>query len=376
MQPILALIRKQFLEIMGSTQLRSLTLIAPLMQLVLFGFAASLDVKNITMAVLDYDHTVESRRLVQSFTNSEYFTIVRNLDRYTSADTVLQDGEAKMVLVIPPNFGAKIVAHESAPLQALFDGSDGNSARIASGYAGAVVASYSQQALLDVQTRLAASGLRVPGVVTQTRVWYNPDLASRRFFIPGILGLLILITTVIASSTAIVKEREVGTLEQLVVSPIRPYQIIIGKLAPFAITATITTMNLLILASLVFGISMRGNILLFFAMTFCFLVTILGLGLFISTISKTQQQASFTTSFFVLPPFLFLSGYSFPIENMPSWIQPLTYAIPLRYYLIIMRGIFLQGVGLNELWPQLLGMLAIGIAIFGASFLRFRKNLE
>lgn len=375
MQAILALIRKQFIEIRTSAQLRGLTLIAPLMQLVLFGFAANLDVKNINLAVIDYDHTTQSRAIVRSFTNSEYFTLTRYLERYDQADSVLQDGEDKIVMVIPPNFGAKILAHKTVPLQTLIDGADGNTANIASAYAAAIVAAYSQKILLEVQ-RSTPHLPKVAQVTAQTRVWYNPDLKSKRFFIPGILGLLMMITTVIASSTSIVKEREVGTLEQLVVSPIKPYQLIIGKLAPFVVTASITLMNLLILSALVFGVTMRGNILLFFALTITFLITVLGLGLFISTISKTQQQATFTTSFFVLPPFLFLSGYSFPIENMPGWLQNLTYAVPLRYYLVIIRGIFLKGVGMEVLWPQFVALLGIGVLIFGVSFLRFRKNLE
>ena len=375
MQAILALIKKQFIEIFSSAQLRAITLVAPLMQILLFGYAASLDVKNIRLAVLDYDRSAQSRELVRSFTNSEYFSLVRYLDRYDDADHVLEDGEARAVVVIPPSFGDDILARKSAPLQALFDGSDANTANVASAYAGAIVASYSADILLEMQQRTAL-GAHVPQVTAQTRVWYNPDLQSRRFFIPGVIGLLLLMTTVIASSTSIVKEREMGTLEQLVVSPIKPYQIIIGKLAPFTITASVTMVNLLVLSWLVFGISMRGNFILFFLMTLTFLITILGLGLFISTISKTQQQASFTTSFFVLPPFLFLSGYAFPIENMPAWIKPITYAGPLRYYLVIMRGIFLKGVGLEELWPQLLAMLGLGVVIFTASFLRFRKNLE
>lgn len=376
MQAILALIRKQFLEIRSSPQLRGITLLAPLVQFVMFGFAASLEVNNISLAVLDRDHSAASRDLVRSFTNAGYFTYVKTLENYAEADHVLADGEAKMVLVIPPDFGNDILAHRPASLQALIDGADATSARVASGYAAAIIAAQSREILMSVQERLPGGVRAMPGVASQTRVWYNPDLSSRRFFVPAIISLLILITTVIASSTSIVKEREVGTLEQLVVSPIKPYQIIIGKLAPFVVTATITTANLLVLASLVFGVSMRGNLLLFFLLTLTFVITVLGLGLFISTISKTQQQASFTTAFFVMPPFLFLSGYAFPIENMPAWIQPLTYAVPLRYFIIIIRGIFLKGVGLEVLWPQLVGMLVLGILIFAASFMRFRKNLE
>lgn len=376
MQAIAALIRKQFLEIRSSAQLRGLTLFAPLLQLILFGFAANLDVNSVDMAVLDFDRSAHSRELVSSFTNSGHFRVVRYLERYNQADEVLLDGDAKLVLVIPPKFGDDIPAHRTALLQALIDGADGTTASIASGYAATIVAAYAGDILLDVQGRLPQRAGAIGSLDVRTRVWFNPDLKSLRFFIPGIVGLLLMMTTVIASATSIVKEREMGTLEQLVVSPIKPYQIIIGKLAPFTLTAAITTMNLLILAALVFGVTMRGNILLFLLLTLVFLVTVLGLGLFISTISRTQQQASFTTAFFVLPPFLFLSGFSFPIESMPAWIQPLTYVVPLRYYLVIVRGIFLKGVGLEELWPSLLALLACGVVIFAASFLRFRKNLE
>ncbi len=326
-------------------------------------------------SLLDFDRSAESRALVRSFTNSEYFTVVRYLDRYNQADSVLQNGDAKIVIVLPPEFGARILERRTVPVQGLVDGSDGNTASIASGYAGGIMAAYSQNILMTVGEGRGA----VPAAARidlQTRVWYNPDLKSSRFFIPGMFGLLLLITTVIASSTSIVKEREVGTLEKLVVSPIKPYQLIIGKLAPFVATASITLVNLLIVSALVFGITVRGNLLLFFLLTLVFLLTVLGLGLFISTISRTQQQASFTTTFFVLPPFLFLSGFSFPIENMPAWIQPITYLVPLRYYLVIVRGIFLKGIGLEDLWPQLLALFAFGVVIFAASFLRFRKNLE
>lgn len=375
-QAIRALIRKQIIEIKSSTQLRALTLIAPLLQMTLFGFAANLDVATVSTAIVDMDRSARSRELVARFESTGMFDVRQWLDRYEDADRVLLDGSSRLVIVIPPGFSRRIAARQPAPLQALIDGSDGYVAGIAGAYAGAVVADYSRDVLLETQRVTPAGRVPAPQVEPRTRVWYNPDLKTRRFFIPGIFGLLLMITTVIASSTSIVKERENGTLEQLVVSPVRPYQIIIGKLAPFAVTATVTMLNLLLLAWLVFGISMRGNFLLFLLLTIVFEIVILGLGLFISTISRTQQQASFTTTFFVLPPFLFLSGFSFPIENMPGWIQMLTYAIPLRYYLDVIRGIFMTGAGLAELWPSLVAMLAIGAVIFGASILRFRKSLE
>lgn len=376
MQAIRALIRKQFLEIRSSTQLRVLTLVAPILQMVLFGFAANLDVATVPMAVADFDRTAQSRELIARFTSTGVFEVRQSLEHYDDADRVLLNGDAKFVLVIPRGFARDLLAHESAHVQGLVDGSDGAAAGIATAFAGGVIAAYSRDALFDIARARGPALIAVPSVEVRTRVWYNPDLKTRRFFIPGIFGLLLLITTVIASSTSIVKEREDGTLEQLIVSPVKPYQIIIGKLFPFAVTATITMFNLLLVAWLVFGISMRGNFILFVVLTVLFEIVILGLGLFISTISRTQQQASFTTTFFVLPPFLFLSGFTFPIENMPAWIQPFTYLIPLRHYLDVIRGIFLTGVGIEELWTSLAAMLAIGVVIFGASFMRFRKSLE
>ncbi len=374
MQEIRALIRKQFLEIRATPQLRALTLIVPLLQLVLFGFAASLDVREVKIAIADFDHSEASRSLVQSFTSSGYFTVVRWLDRYDLVDSVLLDGEAKMALIIPPTFGDKLLTGRPAPLQGVIDGSDGYTANIAQGYAGAIVAAYSQKAVINLRARTGAPLPTVGAVDAETRVWYNPELKSRRFFIPSIIGMMLMFTTVIASSTSIVREREDGTLDQLVVAPIQPWQIVIGKLAPFAITSTITTVNLLVLAWLVFDITVRGSIALFLFFTVTFNITTLGLGLFVSTVSRTQQQASFTTTFFILPPFLFLSGFAFPIENMPTWIQPLTYLVPLRYYLVVLRGVFLKGVGLAELWPNYLAIVAFGILILAASFWRFRSR--
>jgi len=375
MQAVAALVRKQLLEIASSFQLRALTLVAPLFQFILFGFAFNFDVEKVKLAVLDFDRTATSQDFTQNFTRSKYFVIAAHLNAYAEADDVLLNGKARLVLVIPPNFGNSILAGKQVQVQTLIDGADGNTANIASGYASGVVSSYSQRILMDVQSRLPEPP-KLPTVSTETRIWYNPDLKSRNFFVPSIIALMIMVGTVIASSTSIVKERELGTLEQLIVSPVKPYQIVIGKLAPFLATAAITTLNLLVLSALIFGVTMRGNLLLFFLLTLGFVVTLLGLGLFVSTISKTQQQASFTTAFFILPPFLFLSGYAFPIEAMPEWIQPVTYIIPLRYFIVIVRGIFLKGNGLAELWDESLLLLLCGAVIFTASFLRFKKNLE
>lgn len=377
MKAIRALIIKQFLEIKSSVQLRALTLFAPLVQFVVFGFAFNFDVENITMSVLDYDRSEESRTLVSKFTASGYFQLVSQLESDRETESVLLTGKASVVLVIPNGFASDISRRESPTVQCLFDASSGNTAQIASSYVAAILGSYGQSILFRSESIRPNSGLyQAGGVVLEPRVWYNPDLKSRNFFVPSILALILLLTTVIAASSSIVKERETGTLEGLIVSPISPLQIIIGKLAPFMVTAMLTMLNLLILSALIFDVRMRGNELLFAVLSLVFIAMILGIGLFVSTISRTQQQAAFTTAFFILPPMLFLSGYAFPISSMPEWVQPITYFIPLRYFIVIVRGIFLKGNGLVELWDSILAMLICTVMIFAASFMRFRKSLE
>jgi ABC-2 type transport system permease protein len=213
-------------------------------------------------------------------------------------------------------------------------------------------------------------------VVPQIRVWYNPDLKSRNFMVPGVLGLLLMVMTMILTSLAIVKEKELGTLEQLIVTPIRPYQLIIGKLAPFFVIGVIDVVLVILVALLVFALPVKGGILLLIALSIVFLMTTLGLGLFISTISRTQQQAMMTAIFFFMLPMIFFSGFVFPIENMPPVIQGVSYLIPLRYYFVIVRGLFLKGVGLDVLWTQAAALLALGTAILSMSVLRFQKRIS
>ncbi|MDX2130037.1 MAG: ABC transporter permease [Chloroherpetonaceae bacterium] len=377
MKAIRALMLKQFLEIKSSFQLRALTLIAPLTQFIVFGFAFNFDVENITLSVLDFDQSTESRALISRFNASGYFKLVSFLTKDNEVEKVLLDGTASVVIIIPPDFAKRLTQNNAPTLQCAFDASSGNTAQIASNYVSAIIGAYGQSIQVSMQERSGAVGVPTAGNATlEPRVWYNPDLKSRNFFVPSILALILLLTTVIAASSSIVKERETGTLEGLIVSPITPLQLIIGKLAPFMVTASITMINLLILSAVVFEVKMRGNELLFAVLSLVFISMILGIGLFVSTISRTQQQAAFTTAFFILPPMLFLSGYAFPISSMPEWVQPITYFIPLRYFIVIVRGIFLKGNGLVELWDSILAMLICTVVIFAASFMRFRKSLE
>ena len=352
---------------------------APLVQLMLLGYAATTDIKSIPMIVNDQDKSSISREFVRQFTNSGYFVVERDVDSPKDIDHFVENGKAWIALVIPPKFGNTILAGRTAAVQMIADGSDANSANICLGYATQIVATYSRNILAEtIQQRPPgenAAIVRPARVNQEVRVWYNPDLKSANFMVPGVVALVLMIVTMTLTSLGLVKEKELGTLEQLMVTPIQPYQLIIGKLLPFVIIGAIDVTLVLTVARFWFGVPMRGHVLTLYGLSGLFILTTLGLGLFVSTISRTQQQAMMTAQFFIFMPFTFLSGFTFPIENMPSWVQALTYIIPLRYFIVIIRGIFLKGVGIAELWPQALALLVFGVSILTFSVLRFRKRL-
>jgi ABC-2 type transport system permease protein len=322
------------------------------------------------MVVVDEDRTADSRDLISRFEASDNFVVVDSLTSIRHVDTYLDTGRAWMALAIPADYSRRIRAGQPAVVQVVADGTDANSTNVALGYAGRLVSAYARE--------LSAAGAAAPApplIGAEVRVWFNPELESRFFMIPGILALLLLVITTNLSSMAIVREREVGTLEQLNVTPIARWELITGKLLPYGLIGVIDVLLVVAVAVAWFEVPLRGSFLLLLAMCLVYLLTTLGLGLFVSTISSTQQQAMMTSSFFFLIPMVFLSGFVFPIENMPGWIQPVTYLIPLRYFLVIMRGIFLKGVGLETLWPQAAALLAWGIAILTLAILRSSKRL-
>jgi ABC-2 type transport system permease protein len=279
-------------------------------------------------------------------------------------------------LVIPKDFEKKLRRSEQVKIQALFDGSDGNKASIAFGYVTGVVSSYSQNILVEAKNRSGMQSSTGVNINPELRVWYNPELKTRVFMLPGIMGLLLTIITTSLMAMAIVKEREIGTLEQIIVTPIKPAQLIIGKTIPFIAFGFIDVLIVTVVMVYWFGIAIRGDFFFLMLASFIYVLSSLGLGLFISTVSKTQQQAMMVAMFGVLLPMNFLSGFAFPIENMPGWIQPITYLIPLRYYITILRGVILKGDGFFQLIPETAALLGIGIFILAASSLRFRKRLE
>lgn len=366
---ILHLMRKEVLELKQDPRLFSVVIIAPILQLTVLGYAATTDVKDVPIAIVDADRSTASRELVHRFEASANFKIVGTPGSTSDIDRYLDHGEAWMALSIPANFGAAVAAGRGATLQIAADGTDSNSTTVALGYAQTLVAGYAQDL---AATASASAG---PLVMPEIRVWFNPRLESRDFMIPGIIALLLLVVTTNLSAMAIVREKEVGTLEQLSVTPLARWELITGKLLPYAVIGIIDVVLVLVVAITWFEVPMRGSIGLLFAMCLIYLMSTLGLGLLVSTISRTQQQAMMTSIFFFLMPMIYLSGFVFPIENMPVWIQPFTYLIPLRYFLVIVRGIFLKGIGLEVLWPQALALFAWGAIVLALATLRSSKRL-
>jgi ABC-2 type transport system permease protein len=363
------IIRKELLELRRDPRLFGLVIMAPIIQLTMLGYAATTDVRNVPMVVVDEDRSSESRALISRFHASDNFVVIDTLPSVRDIDAYLDGGRAWMALTIPADYSHRLRTGEGAVVQVVADGTDANSTNVALGYAGRLVSAYARELLAA-----SGHGPAMPVVAAEIRVWFNPELESRYFMIPGILALLLLVITTNLSSMAIVREREVGTLEQLNVTPIRRWQLITGKLLPYAAIGMIDVLLVIAVALLWFEVPLRGSFALLMLMCLVYLLTTLGLGLFVSTISSTQQQAMMTASFFFLIPMIFLSGFVFPIENMPEWIQPVTLLIPLRYFLVILRGIFLKGVGLETLWPQALALLAWGLGMLTLAVLRSSKR--
>ena len=374
MRRILYVMWKEVIELRQDPRIFGIIFIAPVVQLGILGYAATTDVRNVPLVIVDADRSSASSDLISRFIGSRFFEIVDVVSSVDHIDEYLERGDAWMALAIPARYGESVAAGRPATIQVVADGSDANSTNIALGYASNLVTGYTQE-LVEQRARGRMPAVSTGGLEPRVRVWFNPTLESRYFMLPGIFALLLLVVTSNLSSMAIVREREVGTLEQLNVTPLGRLELILGKLLPYGVIGLIDVVIVLLVILFWFEVPMRGSLLLLFAMSIIYLFTALGLGLFVSTISNTQQQAMMTSTFFFLTPMMYLSGFVFPIENMPDVIQPLTYLIPLRYFVIILRGIFLKGVGLETLWPQALALLAWGLAIVALAVNRSSKRL-
>ncbi|HEX2951801.1 MAG TPA: ABC transporter permease [Armatimonadota bacterium] len=368
------IVRKEIIQTLRDRRMLAILFVAPILQLFIFGYAVSTDINNIITAVYDEDHSATSREFIDTLIQSRYFTYKYYLESPQDVNRVLDSGQAQVVVHIPRSFAEDLAHNRTAQLQTILDGSDSMSALVISGYVDAVLQRYSAAISNERLLRQNGSLTHMPGIEGRLRVWYNPELKSVNFMVPGVLCMILMIITTMMTSLAIVKEKEIGTLEQLVVTPISSAELMLGKTLPFLFAGLLDMVLVLLVAVSWFHVHVVGSVLLLFILSILFLFTTLGLGIFISTVSKTQQEATLTSFFFFLP-FILLSGFMFPIENMPEFVRWITYAIPLRYFLDIIRGIFLKGVGLNVLWPQVIVLACYGIGIITLSALRFQKRI-
>ena len=379
-QRLRAMIRKEFLQVFREPRMRTMLFLPPLIQLLIFGYAANLDVNTARIAWMDQDHSPESRELYSQFLGSGRFIVAAMPANEAEMQDAMDRGRVDGVIRILPGFAGDIERGRPTSVQVLLDGSNSNAASIVSGYAGQTIARYTGEVMADRQRqKLVAAGMPVhpalPQVLTETRVWFNPELKSRNYFIPGVIVNIIMLVTLSLTTMAIVREKELGTMEQLMVTPIRPAELILGKTLPFVLIGFWDMLLVLGASLLIFHIPFAGSFWLLCLGSLLFILTTLGAGLFLSTVSRTQQQANMAT-FLLFQPFSMLSGFTFPISSMPRAVQWFTYINPMRYFLEVVRGIFLKGSGIDTLWPNFVVLAVFGVTILWISVLRFHKHLE
>ena len=372
---LLSLIRKEFIQIARDPRTLFLTFFIPVIMLFLLGYAATNDVRNIPLAVWDQDNSAASRALLEAYRAADYFRIEYTAGSEEEIRALIDANLARAGMIIPPSFGSRLAAGRPVEVAFVVDGSDPTMA----GTALAAAHLIGQQHAVKVsgaalERRGLAAMLEAPFAI-RTQVWYNPALVSAYYMIPGLIGMILQFLTTMLTATTIVRERERGTIEQLIVTPLRPWELVVGKLAPYVIIAFIDTLEVLFIGVLLFDVPINGSLALLLALAALFLVTSLGIGLLISTAASTQQEAMLTT-YLTMMPSIFLSGFFFPLAAMPLFLQWVSYAIPLRYFLIIARGIILKGVGIQALLPEVLALSAFALVVMGLAALRFRKSLD
>lgn len=365
---------KEFIQVFRDPRMRAVILIIPVLQIVIFGYAVNTDVRHIPTAVVDLDSTPASRELVARFEGSGYFDVKRRLVREEEVRQAIDSGAVKAVLRLNRGFGEEVRGGRTAKVQLILDGSDSNTAGIVLSYAARIAAAHNQKLMTDRMSRSAGVRFESDPVSLASRAWFNPNLESRNFFLPGVIASLVMLISIILSSMAIVREREIGTMEQIMVTPIGRMEFILGKTIPFALIGFVDVALVSLVAVFWFKVPLVGFPPTLFFATGLYLMSTLGVGLLISTMSRTQQQAMMTAFFFAMPAIL-LSGFIYPIANMPQPVQWLTYLNPLRHFLIIIRGVFLKGVGFHVLWPQMLELFLLGAALLSLAAGRFKKTM-
>jgi len=366
---------KELVQVLRDKRLRVTLIFPPIFQLIIFGYAANLDVNNIRTAIRDLDQTVDSRELIARFKSSKYFKVLSYPQNPKEAEALIQKGVITLSIEIPSGFSRRLKKGQTSALQIVVDGTESNTAMIGLSYVARILSEYSTEIILKRLNREGMKDFEEAGVELQHRIWFNPNLESRFFYVPGVIATIAFLLPIILTAQAIVREREMGTLEQIMVSPIRSWELVLGKTLPFALIGFLDVVMVALVGIFWFEIPLRGDPFTLLLGTLLFLMSSVGIGLFISTISATQQQAQISAFFFLIPAFI-LSGFAFPLENMPEWLQYLTYINPLRYFLLIIRGTFLKGLGLEILWPQMLALVILGGLMIALSSMRFRKRLK
>ncbi len=359
---------KEFIQVFRDKRMKAIVFVTPVMQLMLFGYAVTTDINNITTAFLDFDKSYESRELARRLESSGYFSIKYTPGSPEEIRELLDRGRTLCAIQINRGFSRDIKRGNPAEVQILVDGTDSNTATVAMDYANRIIMKYTE----DFSAGISVAPVKIK---LSTRAWYNPELRSRNYNVPGVIAIVIMLTCLLLTSMAVVREREIGTMEQLMVTPLKPIELMLGKTIPFAAIGFFDVLLVTLVAVFWFDIPIKGALQIMPLTTAIYLLSVLGIGLFISTISRTQQQALMATFLFYIPAVL-LSGFMFPIENMPKIIQYGTYINPLRYFLVIIRGIFLKGNGIDILWPQMVSLFVLGITVITLSSLRFKKRLE
>jgi ABC-2 type transport system permease protein len=371
---LVSIIRKEFIQIWRDKRTLAMILVIPIMQLFLLGYSATSDVRNVPLAVWDQSRGSESRALMDAFSAADYFRIAYDVGSEAELRNLIERGEVRAALIIPPDYGPRLLEGD-AQVAMILDGSDPTVGSTALSTARLIGQSQATKIMQEQAARLGRSAELDPPLEVRTQVWYNPDLVSAHFMIPGVIGMILFAITSILTATTIVRERERGTIEQLIVTPIRPWELVVGKLTPYVILTLFDTLVVLALGHVWFGVPVRGDLGLIIGLSGLLLLSGLGIGLFASTIANTQQEAMLTTWMTLLPS-IFLSGFFFPLEAMPIVLRWISYIVPLRYYLVIIRSLLLKGVGAAALQNEIIALALFGVGIMSAAALRFRKRLD
>jgi len=371
LRTIRAILRREFIDVLRDPRSLALTMLWPISMLMMYGYGIRYDVDNVPITILDYSESSESRDLTEQMRRSGYFTLVRFARDQDDVDRDLMDDSVRAAIVIPRDFSDRLRNAESTAVQVLIDGSDSNTATIAQGYALAIVNQFTATRRKGRVTLTTG-----PPITIASRVWYNPELKSVNFIVPGVMAVIMMIVGAILTSLSIVKEKERGTIEQILVSPIRPLEMMIGKIAPYLVIALVDLAIIIVAGYVLFGVPIKGSIAQLGIFALLYIFCALGVGVFVSTIADTMQNAMLAAIFLSLLPSIMLSGFVFPLEDLPAPVRAVSYVFPARYFVTAIRGIYLKGVGLEVLWPEAMLLVVFATAIVGFSAARFQDRLE